>query len=489
MDILIHGKPNAGSAKATAGIESSLQQRIVDDFFASMEQHRYNNALIVDARNWKNNWYSVYTYWLGKNIRDTSGRHSYFAISIIVPNQYYCLVSEVFNHLSQIFENYVIGNYLTQNGNYIVQDLSDDIIFNGLVSKVNEGFVNLLEYFDSGFRPQAELANNLYYNVLDCDAKSFVEGLRKHGRVIVSNEIQTRDSIIVEFLRFKGQINNSKNQVAEKDKTISQLNQQIQNLQSNVNSSSSSVNRTVDELKNKRLTYESGYNNLKKQYANLLESNKSYEIKIRQISAIIGSPKRNVNESSTSEEKKSNKLKYFLSKIDTVLLFLIAIVVCFILLPQSNQKRTNEKLVALEKVVSQMDSCMDAWKPEIFNRESKYNSRTSQCYNNSWLAHGMFGQDLSNSNDLNCSLKIYQNNTPVNELGTIDSSKPIMILAEVVREGYQFYYYNLEDSEAGKLLSGEYFMLTKSDNQKPIIITYRTSDRTKLNEDNKLIFK
>ena len=62
MDIIIHGKPTAGSSLTTAGIDGALSQKIVDDFFEGMNRIKDPQALIVEVRYWKNVWYSVYTY-------------------------------------------------------------------------------------------------------------------------------------------------------------------------------------------------------------------------------------------------------------------------------------------------------------------------------------------------------------------------------------------------------------------------------------------
>ena len=60
-----------------------------------MNYIKEQEVLIVDVRNWKNKWYSIYTLWLGGYITDTVDRSSFLAISIVVPNQYFCLVSAV----------------------------------------------------------------------------------------------------------------------------------------------------------------------------------------------------------------------------------------------------------------------------------------------------------------------------------------------------------------------------------------------------------
>ena len=101
MEIIIHGKPNEGCSKSTSSFDSSLSERIVDDFFTRWEDVKDKEALIVDARNWKGVWYSVYTYKLTglREKSENAGRSTYFAISLIFKGAYCCLVSEVFSLL------------------------------------------------------------------------------------------------------------------------------------------------------------------------------------------------------------------------------------------------------------------------------------------------------------------------------------------------------------------------------------------------------
>ena len=74
MEIIIHGKPNAGSSKSTSPSDV-LSQKIVGDFFDRRDEIVDQEALIVDARNWNGIWYSVYTYRLF-NLKEISEKIS-----------------------------------------------------------------------------------------------------------------------------------------------------------------------------------------------------------------------------------------------------------------------------------------------------------------------------------------------------------------------------------------------------------------------------
>lgn len=49
MEIIIHGKPNAGSHNLTAGINQEFAEKFVNDFFKQSEKITFGNCLIADA--------------------------------------------------------------------------------------------------------------------------------------------------------------------------------------------------------------------------------------------------------------------------------------------------------------------------------------------------------------------------------------------------------------------------------------------------------
>lgn len=65
FDIILHGKPNAGSHKTTKGIEDSFCQNLVENFFQSMNYIKEQEVLIVDVRNWKTNGIAYIRFGLG----------------------------------------------------------------------------------------------------------------------------------------------------------------------------------------------------------------------------------------------------------------------------------------------------------------------------------------------------------------------------------------------------------------------------------------
>ena len=86
MDIILHGKPYSSSFLSTSSLDSELVDNITKRFFDAMGNIKNEKGLIVEARFWKNQWYSVYTYSRFSGIRDASentGRQSYISLSLV----------------------------------------------------------------------------------------------------------------------------------------------------------------------------------------------------------------------------------------------------------------------------------------------------------------------------------------------------------------------------------------------------------------------
>lgn len=249
MDIIIHGKPTAGSSLTTAGIDGSLSQKIVDDFFEGMNRIKDPQALIVEVRYWKNVWYSVYTYQLGVNIKDMANRTSFFALSLVIPQKYCCLVSEVHALLKRAIKETVAGSCIDSNGKYLIHDFNDAGLLNKVAAAVKSGYVNLEEDFDAAFKPQTELRNDIYYNVQDCDAKAFVQHLRTAGRIIVTENAETKDALLSNTNAYIQQCRKAQAELEGKTRQIGDLQEQIKKLNEEIASSCTSAGHQLDQFK------------------------------------------------------------------------------------------------------------------------------------------------------------------------------------------------------------------------------------------------
>ena len=322
MDIIIHGKPLAGSSCVTSGIDSSLAQKIVQEFFEAMSGMKEKESLVVDARYWKDSWYSVYTYFLAKNIKDTAGRESYFALSLIIPQKYCCLVSQVYSLLQTIVKESVVGVYLSQNGQYIVQDLSDTAKFKRLCDNLMGKYVNLEEKFDAGFKPSSLLSNDTYCNLLDCDSKALVNLLKTKGRIIVTESAATKDSLAQQASAYARQVQQLQAEVNTNKTTIEAQNKQILQLQEVARKASDSQAGQVKQLEMKVSNLQAENAKLTNNKSSLQTSYDTLVTKVKQLAEGLKMPGGLPPNPPTSHRKRN-----YLPALNTFLIVLLSLLV------------------------------------------------------------------------------------------------------------------------------------------------------------------
>lgn len=314
-EVIIHGKPYAGSSKMTGGLDTSFANTFVDAYFNEMGNFNYPESFIVEARLWKGVWYGVYTFMLYKGITDTADRKSFFALSIVTPNQYYCLTSEVYNALRKVCAEYVIGHYLSRNGKYLVQDFEDASLFNGLVSRISEGWVNLQESFDNGFKPQNEYPNNVLYNVVDCDSKAFIQTLRQKGRIVICESAPSKDDRLTN-------VNNIQAKLLQANQTISDIKGKLnlaEKEKEDLRKGGGKAERENRELKTR-------IGQLKREKETLQTSKDATEEKLQGVKSKLSDimTVMEVGKNPVTPKKPSNKKYLFpLSLLNTVLLVLV----------------------------------------------------------------------------------------------------------------------------------------------------------------------
>lgn len=472
FDIILHGKPNAGSHKTTKGIEDSFCQNLVENFFKSMNYIKEQEVLIVDVRNWKNKWYSIYTLWLGGYITDTVDRSSFLAISIVVPNQYFCLVSAVYDTLKNAYLNSIVGTYISSKGEYIVQNFNDDSAFERLLNTINSNFVNLSENFDNNFKQDNnEAITKCCYNLLDCDSKAFVEDWRKHGRIFVSKTCESKDTRLSNTDNYYKQLQNSKNELQSKLQEIKLLTARIKELEGMLSSGDSKINKALASLKEQVKALESEKKSLDKNVSNLTAENERHRDIEKQITNILGPITIDSSHNPNKEEATSHKigLKRIIPMINMVLLILLLFATTFKSCSSRIKGSTDEyvqhtydlqqKIKKLNKSVKEKDEKIKDLKKEL-------------------------DQVANNGIDVDCNLTIFQDGKPVS-VSEINITKEIMVTA-VQLKGYKFYTYNLQTSN---VQNGVPFKLVKKNPNEPIIITYRSQNINNRNQLNGVTIK
>ena len=246
MDVIIHGKPLDASERFSSGIDKELARKIIGDFFA-IGSVKESEALIVDARNWKGTWNSVYTLLLSQNVKDSADRGSYFAISLIIPQKYCCLISEVYKLLENVVRENVLGVYLNKNLKYIVSNFDDSVAFEKLCSKLESSYVNLEKPFDSSFKPQV-LNNDTYCSIHDCDSLSVIQLLKDKGRVIITENTETKDALAAQSVKYYQMAQKAQGEIQQKTTKINELESQLSQMENAARQANTSASGKVQKL-------------------------------------------------------------------------------------------------------------------------------------------------------------------------------------------------------------------------------------------------
>ncbi len=422
FDVILHGKPNAGSHKATKGLEESFCQNLVENFFQSMNHIKEQEVLIVDVRNWKNKWYSIYTFWLGGNVIDTASRSSFIALSIVVPNQYFCLVSDIYRLLEKAFLKDIIGTYLSEKKKYIIQSFDNDSSFDRLVNTINSNFVNLGENFSDSFRQTSnDSFCNCYYSLLDCDSKAFVEDWKKYGRIFVSKTCESKDTRLSNVDKFYNELQNVQRELQLKLQEIKQLTIRIKELEGLLSSGNSETNKVLASLKEQVKILDGEKKVLEKSLSELTSENKKHRDLERQIANVLGviSVSKSSNPNKEKEDVPVPKigLKRMIPIINMFLLIFILLVVSFRSCGTQTTDSIHRKVENLNKIIEEKDK-------EIRNLKEKSGGNIE-------------------GEDVNCNLTVFQDNIPVYDVSKIDPNKKIAI-SVTEQNGYAFYTSNLK---------------------------------------------
>jgi len=478
FDIILHGKPNAGCHKATGGLDEVFCQNLVDKFFQSMDSIKDTESLIVDIRNWKGVWYSVYTFWLGGNILDTADRTSFLAISMVVPKQYYCLVSAVYDTLRKALRKSVIGTYLSNKGKYLVSDFGDNSAFDTLISTINTSFVNLCENFDDSFNTSTSPTSTKYYNLLDCDSKAFVEDLKKCGRIFVSESYKAKDARLTNTDKYLRELSAVKLESETRLAEIDTLKKQIKELESQLNGNNSKTSDAMAALKAEIEALKKVNKNLENKNSRLSDKVKDYEENLKQIAKLVGIQNTDTKHPNQLEDPKPQfKLNKVLPIINTFLLVIILLV--------GGLKSCGTKIEDISSATS--DGNYEELQYKIKELQGVISEKDSQirALQSSTDSHDTYESDLSggvDTKDFDCGLTYYQDNKPV-EPHDIDIKKPLTIIVNSQMEGYDFHISNI----SANIKPGTPFSLNKINSNKPIIISYRSQNRENVNDANKLV--
>lgn len=434
VGLIIHGKPIAGGHKASQGLDEDLALSLYNDFFKSKDAFKGQDVLIVDTRCWQNVWYSIYTYWVSANIKEIGEeRSSYIAVSLICPHRYYLFTSGVYEHLKFLYQNYVVKQYVSPTGKYLVYDFNDESKFLKLYSNVGCKFTNLEEDFDNNFASYPQPGTPVHYNVIDCDSKAFIDDLRKNGRILVSDNYETKDSKLNKVNQYAKALRNTQLKCEELQRENESLRNEKSNLTAKLSHVQEASSKDSDKVENLQ-KYHKEYVKVKRQhlyYSTLL------------ISALF----------------------------ITILIFLI-------LIPKGNKDNANTP-------VAPSDTCIKEQSNEIKDDVSD-NVHEDELES---LQH-VLTSELKNHHLLLVSIdKIENTSDSIGHLVKVHSPNKYFLFFRN-HEGYNFHFDNIKNNSAirDSITHNRAFNIEKTDEKKNCIITYRKGKEA-LNDSNKITIK
>lgn len=270
-EFVFHGVPQGFDAWGSAG------DRYYESFYGLGDFYKgARTALVVEVRKDAVNYCSYYTYVRPQNVVAQGGRTgSYFGMSLKCTGQYCTDVYSLFQLFNKIYEEKIVGSILTRTGNtekYLVASFSDadsslKAIAHLAESLVNNNFTSDFEEIDASFTKQHATAS-VYYNLDDVNSEAFFNTTRLYGKVFVSPEYPSKDTLLASFSASEKQHQALK---AEYEKQIAELqaeNAQIPQLKSrlsNLESDFTAIQKKAQELQMSEKSLKDSNNTLDQQ--------------------------------------------------------------------------------------------------------------------------------------------------------------------------------------------------------------------------------
>ena len=197
--IVFHGVPQGHDVFGGGG------DKYFESFYGISESFKgAKTVFVVEVRKDASGFCSYYSYIRPQNVVAYSGRSgSYFGMSLKVDSQYCTDVYSLFQLFDKIYEEKIIGSILQQSGNteqyriasFVDADYQLKSIAQLADNQIKAYFENDFEEIDSSFTKQYASAS-VYYNPDDVNSEAFFNSTRLYGKVFISPEYASKDSVI-----------------------------------------------------------------------------------------------------------------------------------------------------------------------------------------------------------------------------------------------------------------------------------------------------
>lgn len=256
-EFVFHGVPQGHDSWGASGDRYFESFYGIGDFCKGAK-----TVLIVEIRKDVTGFCSYYTYVRPQNVVAQGGRTgSYFGMSFKIEGQYCTDVYSLFQLFDKIYEEKILGSIIERTGNteqYLIASFSDagatlKTIAQLADNQVKNNFASDFDDIDASFTKQ-HATMSVYCNLDDVNSEAFFNTTRVYGKVFVSPEYASKDSIIASFSSSDKKYQALK---ADYEKQIADLqkeNSQIPQLKSRVNALDADYNAAQKKLQELQAT-------------------------------------------------------------------------------------------------------------------------------------------------------------------------------------------------------------------------------------------
>ena len=231
----IHGKPNKNGKSADCF--DGLGEKIADDIFKMLDTRPKDmpkEVLMVAAQTWKGRAYSHYTYYRS-DVKDTSSRGSYFAMTIVLEGM-------ICPNLSKMFEELLRGAFSTvvqKQWNLFGPDRTYQInTFEERENEIQNMEKQIIEFVKNDFSPI-------------CEARTVMQSIATGTHVWISPDYKTMKQQYKDYTNLSAayrELEAKANQIPSLKEERDAAKQQLSQKQSELNTTKNQVERLKSEI-------------------------------------------------------------------------------------------------------------------------------------------------------------------------------------------------------------------------------------------------
>ena len=232
-EFFIHGTPS-DLESTSKNVFDGLEERIADGFFKPATRPADSTCMVCEIRPWRNNYYSVYTYYrIGIDRNGELLPSCYCALTLVVEGMVGYDTGHIYDLMSLAYETGLQQtlNYIDKSGRYLINTFRGreklDYLANDIYQRLDE---STFKQIDANGLSIGNTNSIVRYNIQDTDSKAFHKALRQYGKVYVSTDYPSHEQKINDLERRLGTLESLQGQYRNLQTENRRLNEQITEL-------------------------------------------------------------------------------------------------------------------------------------------------------------------------------------------------------------------------------------------------------------------